>query len=252
MQMKNLEFFDEGDRFEMKYYAYIGPTIREAIKVASNLDRAVTFEFYGTTITVEADSDAELIYRDQGRAFLGYIDKRVGPYPKETLSGDELANDARIQAENDKRNEEKERRNNANWERRQAEAQAKREALEAKLETAPEMEFSDRGRWTEFVEKQSKVLFGYGLITFSERWARLMQQELDNGSKLEDIAQTTSIESDLEGLSGQAYDIVVTVLSACWKHGERFRQWHNLHTRPGNKGERANESGEVLRTSLLP
>lgn len=222
----------------------IQPTIAEAIEMASALERSVSFEFNGVSITVEANSNAELIYRDWSRALNGYIDKNIGPYPKEVISERELARDVRVEAMNEQRRKER----HAEYE---VKAKSKREAFEAKMETAPEMEFSDLDGWAKFVENNSKDPYSRGVVVFAEHWARLMQKEMDNSIKLEDIADSTSHEADIDGITGFMYGCAVSVLAHCWKYGEQLRRWHNLDTQIENEGESANESGGVLNPALL-
>lgn len=241
--MKNL-YRNEDGTFDAMAGSSIQPTIAEAIETAGSIGEAISFDFNGVTVVVEANSNAELVYRDWNRALNGYIGKNVGPHPKETLSEDELASDARIEAENKQRRQERQ----AEYE---AQAKARREAFEAKLATAPEMEFSDPDGWTKFVENNSKDPYSNGVVVFAERWARLMQQEMDNGAKLEDIATTASHDADVDGITGFMYGCAVNVLSQCWKYGEQLRHWHNLDTQLGDEGEKANESGGVLNPALL-
>ncbi len=219
-------------------------TIAEA-KILSRTERtqSVTFDFNDVTVTVQPDSDQALVYRDWDRALHGYIDKQVGPHPNPVLTDEEKANDQRIKAENDRR-----------WARedarRQAKEAAKRERVEAQLADASPMEVADKAAWQSFKDKNPD---GYGgaVITYSERWARLMQDEMDKGRTLEKVAEVTSREADLEGITGFQYGVAVSTLSQCWKHGDTLRRWHNLKTQIGNEGERANEEGGTLNPALL-
>lgn len=241
--MKNL-YRNEDGSFRAMAGSSIQPAIAEAIEIAGSVGEAISFDFNGVTVTIEANSNVELIYRDWNRALNDYIGKNVGPHPKETLSEDELANDALIEAKNEQRRQE-----------RQAEykvqAKAKREAFEAKLATAHEMEFSDPDGWAKFVENNSKDSYSNGIVVFAERWARLMQQEIVNGAKLEDIATATSHDADIDGLTGFMYGCAVSTLAQCWKYGEQLRRWHNIDTQLGDEGEKANDSGGVLNPALL-
>ena len=58
----------------------------------------VSFTFEGVTISVRANSDLMLIYRDWQRAVNGYIDKQVGPYPQPILTEEDEEQDARLAA----------------------------------------------------------------------------------------------------------------------------------------------------------
>lgn len=239
--MKNL-YLNQDGTFEALVGSRIQKVLDEAIGIALCLGQPISFDFNGVAVTVESDSNAELIYRDWARALSGYIGNNVGPHPKETLSEEERENDARIKVEKDK--EERERQ--AKW----AEgAKVKREAFEAKLATAPEMDLSDPAGWEKFVEANSEDGYSLGVVTYSQRWARLMQQAMDRGAELEDIASTTSLEADVDGITGFMYGAAVNALASYWKYGEPLRRWHN--TRFGKSGEQANETGGVINPAVL-
>lgn len=89
------------------------------------------------------------------------------------------------------------------------------------------------------------------MVTYAERWARLMQKEMADGKKLEEVADATSSEADLEGITGFMYGCAVSALASGWKYGDQLRRWHNLKTQIGNEGEKANESGGTLNPALL-
>ncbi|MBI4160079.1 hypothetical protein HY504_02850 [Candidatus Wolfebacteria bacterium] len=194
----------------------ITDTIAEAISVARGLDAAMQFEFNGVTVTVRSDSNPELVYRDWSRALSGYIDKNVGPHPNPVLTEEEKASDARIEAENERRRQERQ----AQYE---AETQAKCEAVEARLANAPSIELADEAGWQKFKDNNTD---GYGgaVVTYAERWARLMQLEMASGRNLEDVAEATSYEAAIEGITGFQYGCAVSTLAHCWKHGERLRR----------------------------
>lgn len=240
--MQNL--WEERDGvFEVMAGANITSTIAEAIALAADEDRTIVFEFNGVNVSVVAGSDPDLIYRDWSRAFSGYIEKNVGPNPNPVLTDEEQENDARIEAENEQRRQE-----------RQAEyatrATAKRNATEARLADAPPMEVSDEAAWQSWKDNNQDG-YGAGVIAFAERWARLMQLEMANGQKLEDIASATSHEADTEGITGFMYGAAVSTLASCWKYGDQLRRWHNLDTQLGDEGEKANETGGILNPALL-
>jgi hypothetical protein len=88
-------------------------------------------------------------------------------------------------------------------------------------------------------------------MRYAERWAYLMEHEMEEGKKLVDIAKTTSHTADEEGITGFMYGCAVSILSRVWIHGEELRRWHNLDTQIGHEGERANEKGTVLNPALL-
>jgi len=69
--------------------------------------------------------------------------------------------------------------------------------------------------------------YGKGIFRYAERWANLMEQAIENGEQLEDIAEETSKKADTDGITGFMYGAAVSILSRCWEHGERFKAWHN-------------------------
>jgi hypothetical protein len=142
----------------------------------------------------------------------------------------------------------------AEQERREREARIaiQRNEVNEKLKNASamDMELVDEAIWQEFKDKNQDA-YGGGIVTYAERWAKLMQVEMSNGNKLEDVAEATSHEADIEGITGFMYGCAVLILARCWKHGDQLRRWHNLSTQIGNEGEKANESGGVLNPAML-
>jgi hypothetical protein len=218
-------------------------TIADAIRLAGCKTCPVRFAFNGVTVTVAGDSTPDLIYRDWSRAMNDYIPKDVGPYPAPALTEKEKAHDAHIEAKNERRRQKAERK----WE---AAANAKRKATERKLRRAPAIELSDEAGWLKFKEN-NKDGYGGAVVSYSERWARLMQAEMGTGKNLEDVAEATSGEADIEGITGFMYGCAVSTLAQCWKHGDRLRRWHNLRTQIRDEGEKANAAGGVLNPALL-
>lgn len=180
----------------------------------------VSFEFNGITVSVKSNSDPELIYRDWSRGLSGYIDKNVGPYPNPVLTDEEKENDARIEAENERKRQERQAEANA----RHAEAV---KTLEEMLENAPAIELSDEAAWQESVRVNSGDSYSNGVTVFAERWARIMQVKLAAGEKLEDIADPSIREADVDGITGFMYGCAVSLLAQTWKHGRELNRWHN-------------------------
>lgn len=240
--MKNL-WREKNGVYDVMAGSSITPTIAEAIALSAKKKRPIVFEFNGVTVTVRGDSNPELIYRDWSRALSGYINKNVGPHPNPVLTDAEKASDARIEAKNERERQKQQ----AEYEKK---ARAHRERVEAKLVNVPAIELADEAGWQKFKDNNQD---GYGgaVVTYAERWARLMQLEMANGKNLEDVAEPTSSEADLEGITGFMYGCSVSTLAHCWKHGDRLRRWHNLKYQLGNEGEKANESGGVLNPALL-
>jgi hypothetical protein len=76
----------------------IWEAIFEAIEIACENHRFVTFMFSDVEITVACNSEPDLIYRDWMRAKCKCIDPKVSPHPKPVLTAAEKENDARIKA----------------------------------------------------------------------------------------------------------------------------------------------------------
>ena len=89
------------------------------------------------------------------------------------------------------------------------------------------------------------------VMTYAERWARMMEARMAKGERIADIADECSHLADEEKISGFMYGAAVSTLARVWKHGEALRMWHNLKTQIGTEGEKANESGGVLNPALL-
>lgn len=69
--------------------------------------------------------------------------------------------------------------------------------------------------------------YGSGVVRYAERWANTMEQEMESGKSLIDIADATSHKADTEGITGYMYGCAVSILSQVWEHGEELRKWHN-------------------------
>lgn len=141
------------------------------------------------------------------------------------------------------------------YKKRQREAQeAQRRQdlmLKGALAAAPEkMTLRDEEGWKKAVAANTDG-YGGGIISFAERWARLMEGRMTNGDTLEACAEEASSLANNEGITGFMYGRAVSILSQVWIHGEQLRRWHNLKTQIGNEGEKANESGGVLNPALL-
>ena len=93
--------------------------------------------------------------------------------------------------------------------------------------------------------------YGKAGTDFAEKWAELMEDGINNGQELKDIAKQTSHDADTDGITGFMYGCAVSILSQCWVHGEELRRCHNLDTQIGAEGEAANESGGTLNPALL-
>jgi len=136
----------------------------------------------------------------------------------------------------------------AEAERKEAERATKLSEMEAK--TPAEPTWSNPADWQKCVDANQD---GYGgaCVSYTLRWARLMEGAINDGAKLEDAASNLSHLADSEGITGFMYGCAVSMLSRCWVHGEDLRRWHNKSTQIGTEGEKANDGGGVLNPALL-
>ena len=131
------------------------------------------------------------------------------------------------------------------------EQRAKDLLLQGALSMAPEkMTFRDEALWLECAEK-NKDAYGAAVMSFADRWARIMETRVSNGETVESCADEICSLADTEGITGFMYGCAVSILSRVWAHGDALRRWHNLKTQVGSEGERANESGGVLNPAIL-
>lgn len=112
------------------------------------------------------------------------------------------------------------------------------------------MKLKNKEGW-ELARANNQDVYGKGVLDYAERWADLMEAQMEAGHKLEDIAHRTSHEADTDGITGFMQGCAVSTLAQAWEHGEQLRRWHNLAIQIGDEGERANKSGAVLNPALL-
>lgn len=112
------------------------------------------------------------------------------------------------------------------------------------------MKFKDKEAWKKGLANNTDF-YGSAIYRYAERWADLMEEKLQAGAKLEDIAKQTSHDADTEGISGFMYGAAVSVLARCWDSGEELRRWHNLATQCKHEGYIANAKGAVLNPALM-
>lgn len=105
--------------------------------------------------------------------------------------------------------------------------------------------------YTDYKVNNSKDGYSKGIVDYGEAWANLMEEQLDKGAALPDIAKQASHDADTYGITRFMYGCAVQALSNFWIHGEALRRWHNKDCQIGNEGDKANESGGVLNPALV-
>lgn len=123
--------------------------------------------------------------------------------------------------------------NDQRQQQRRSGGTARCKGINTKLANAPRMELADKAAWQQAVNANTDPHSRY-IITFAERWARLMQAEVNTGRKLEDIASSALYEADTEGLTASMYGSALRTLVTSWEHGEQLRQWHNKRASSNN------------------
>lgn len=105
--------------------------------------------------------------------------------------------------------------------------------------------------YASYVAMNSKDSYSLGVVTYADRWARIMEARLASDQTIAECAKEASHLADSEGITGFMYGCAVSSLAKFWAHGEELRRWHNLDTQISTEGEKANESGGVLNPALL-
>ena len=112
------------------------------------------------------------------------------------------------------------------------------------------MQLKNESAWAEYKEKNQDD-YGKAIIDYAERWGNLMEEKFNKGYSLNEVAEATSNDADLDGITGFMYGAAVQTLANVWIHGEALRKWHNIKIQMDKEGERANESGAVLNPALV-
>lgn len=81
--------------------------------------------------------------------------------------------------------------------------------------------------YNQFVEVNSHDAYSRGVVDFMHRWADLMEEMIASGKRIPEIADKTSNDADIDGITGFMYGCAVNALSQLWEYGEELRKWHN-------------------------
>lgn len=194
----------------------ISSVIQTAIHVARKENETVEFVFNGVSVTVDGESDPLLILRDWGRGMDGCLGDKpsVGPHPPTELSPEEIAKDAAIRKEKDRRLIAFQKSIEQNYE-------SKMMRLQDALKSATPIQLKDTDAWRRFLEDNQD---GYvrRAMRFADDWARLMQQEIDRGQTIAQCADATARLADDDGITGAMYGFALSILGMCWVHGDEL------------------------------
>lgn len=113
-----------------------------------------------------------------------------------------------------------------------AEANAAKAAFDAKIALLPPFAViaGKEQEYAEWVANQREDGYSGAAVNYGENWARLMQKAIEDGYTPEyfaKIAEKTSHEADVVGITGNMYGWAVNMLAHFWSHGEMLRVWHN-------------------------
>ena len=178
------------------------------------------FEFNGIPIHINWNSNPEYIIRDYFRYCKDYIKPdKIGPVLSE-LTEEQLQSDAAVE----KLKQEIEEKESA--ERREKQKQKEKEVNS--ITNGIELLLTDTDYWNKQVAINQEP-YSKDIINYAARWGKLMQYYLINEptKPFDKIASDTSYQADFEGITGFMNNCAVAVLSACWIHGDKLRQWHN-------------------------
>ncbi len=195
---------------------------KEAVEMAKNKVCKVTFDFNEITLNATPETDA----KNLAEYYSAECELRRAKYvasPEYSAQQEESA-------------------------RKESERKAKSDAI---LAHAPaNMTLRDAECWRKACAANK---YGYvgAIMTYAERWARMMEGRIAQGEAIPAIADECSHLADEEGVTGFMYGCAVSTLAKVWVHGETLRVWHNLKTQLGNEGEKANASGGVLNQGCL-
>lgn len=100
-------------------------------------------------------------------------------------------------------------------------------AFGSKVPTFAKFKVVHPDAWSRYVGSSKGGFYGDGIISYAARWAKMMEQAMKKGAKLEDIAEELGNKADTQGISGYMYGKAVKILSDVWKHGKALKNWHN-------------------------
>lgn len=189
----------------------------KAKSIAIEKEVVVEFDFNEVKCLVSNNTDLKLLWRDYCNAHLMEW-KEVGPYCVKSYS----STTKKVLDQRTKEQEEKQRLASIEYKKKD---DLQRKQFEEKVKGL-EMEFANKEDWDLGVSK-NKDPYGTCVYEYAEGWAKLMQREILDGNKLEDVAEKTSHEIGFLGITGYMYGAAVSILSHCWLYGERLRKWHN-------------------------
>lgn len=191
---------------------------RKAQNQATNTQN-VEFEFNGITCIVSKNTNLDNLFRDYinswdlGWNTVGY--DCVEEYPQDILTTLQV------------KKEEREKESDLQIERLKSEKENKLNLLNSQIGNV-EFNCVNTELLQDYIDK-NKDDYGAAIIDYAKTWGRLMQFMIQENFtlKVSDVAESTSFQANVEGITGFMYGIAVKILSDCWIYGNDLKNWHN-------------------------
>jgi len=98
------------------------------------------------------------------------------------------------------------------------------------VDETTELEFKDEEaaqKWSEW-EKACTTKYSNAIIIYARRWAKYMQHIIKKHNKsVFQIAKSTSLACNLNGLTSYRFEGAISILCQCWKYGADLNLWHH-------------------------
>ena len=108
--------------------------------------------------------------------------------------------------------------------------------LKPEIASATGLQIVNKAPWDQAVKDGGRDKLGVGTITLAYEWGRKMQEQLDAGRSLKDVAWDCFCRADdiVGGATGGMAKSATTLLGETWQHGGELVTWHNEQAaRPG-------------------
>ena len=69
--------------------------------------------------------------------------------------------------------------------------------------------------------------YGSAIFQYAERWANMMEKEIQKGANVKDIAQRSSDDAHTPDISGYMQEESTNILCEHWKYGNDLKEWQS-------------------------
>jgi len=98
--------------------------------------------------------------------------------------------------------------------------------IQKKMKGERKMKIVNSEKWKDLKAK-NKSEYGSKIMFFAEKWADLMEVEIEKGSTVAEAAEATRHNTGITGMSGEQFSCATTSLYNCWEHGETLADWYD-------------------------